>query len=238
MAIDEAMLLLRAQEAVPDTLRLYRFKASAVTIGYFQSARESVNLEVCDRLGLRVVRRPTGGGAVYHDAEGEIIYAVVASEDNPLISDDIAKSYETICKGLVLAIKSLGLEAEFEPVNDVNVKGRKVSGSAQTRRGGVVLQHGTLMYDTDIDVLASVLPVPLEKLTDKGILRIEERVTTISRALGREVSYAKVIEALKRGFAKALDASFRKGVLMDRELQLAGKLVETKYGRDAWNFVI
>lgn len=238
MAIDEVMLSLRARKAVPDTLRLYRFEPSSVTIGYFQSAQESVNLAACDEHGLQVVRRPTGGGAVYHDTDGEITYAVVASKDDPLIPDDIAKSYETICKGIVLAMRSLGLEAEFEPVNDVSVKGRKVSGSAQTRRHGAVLQHGTVMYDTNIDVLASVLPVPLEKLTDKGVLRIEERVTTISRALGREVRYDEVMDALVKGFAEALNASLRKGVLTDQELQLAEKLVRTKYAQDSWNFMV
>ena len=238
MAIDEAMLVLRAEGAIPDTVRFYKIRPSAVTMGYFQSVTEDVNTKRCSALRLPIVRRITGGGAVYHDAEGEITYAVVASEKSPSMPRNIAESYRVICGGIVQALRRLGLEAEFKPINDVVIGGKKVSGSAQTRRRGAVLQHGTLLYDTDIDTLASVLLVPREKLEDKRITSIKERVTTVSRALGRKVSDREVVNALVEGFSEALNARFVESGLTERELRLAEKLVGERYSRDEWNYMI
>lgn len=236
MAIDEAMLVLRSQDKIPNTLRLYRFTPSAVTVGFFQSPNEEVNIEFCKKHGIEIVRRITGGGAVYHDENGEITYSIVVSQKNA--PRDIIKSYELFCNGLVIALKKFGLPAEFHPINDVLVYGKKISGSAQTRRRGVVLQHGTLMYNTDIATLAVTLKVVPEKLKDKGVKKLEERVTTISKALGRQVSRDEVVQAMIEGFEEALNVKFFRGELTSEELELAEKLVKEKYSTDKWNFMV
>lgn len=236
MAIDEAMLILRSENKIPNTLRFFIFKPSAVTIGYFQSMKEEVNLEFCKKREITVVRRITGGGAVFHDENGEITYSIVVSERNA--PKDIIKSYELYCRGLVLALNRLGLKAEFKPVNDVLVHGRKISGSAQTRKRGVVLQHGTFMYDTDIGTLAVVLKIVPEKLRDKGATKLEERVITASKALGRKVSRSEALKALIEGFREALKVRFVEESLTREELELAKKLVEEKYSRNEWNFMV
>ena len=236
MAIDEAMLILRARNRIPNTLRLYVFKPSAVTVGYFQSPMEEVNIDYCKKHGIAIVRRITGGGAVYHDERGEVTYAVVVDErDAP---KDIIESYKFFCGGLVEALRVLGLAAEFRPINDILISGRKVSGSAQTRRRGAILQHGTLMYDTDISVLAVVLKVVPEKLKDKGVSKLEERVITVSKALGRKVGRDEVAKAMIKGFSKALGVDFEEGELTREELELAEKLVREKYSLDKWNFMV
>ncbi|MEM3088632.1 MAG: lipoate--protein ligase family protein, partial [Candidatus Bathyarchaeia archaeon] len=97
MAIDEAITQKRSQGVVPNTIRFYRWKPSAVSIGYFQLVEQEVNLDVCQELGVDVVRRMTGGGAVYHDYNGELTYSVIVDQGNPKIPEDITKSYETIC---------------------------------------------------------------------------------------------------------------------------------------------
>jgi len=236
MAIDEAMLILRARNRIPNTLRLYVFKPSAVTVGYFQSPMEEVNIDYCKKRRIAIVRRITGGGAVYHDERGEVTYAIVVDErDAP---KDIIESYRFFCGGLVEALKVLGLAAEFRPINDILISGRKVSGSAQTRRRGAILQHGTLMYDTDISVLAVVLKVVPEKLKDKGASKLEERVITVSKALGRKVGRDEVVKAMIKGFSKALSVDFEEGELTREELELAEKLVREKYSLDKWNFMV
>lgn len=236
MAIDEAMLLMRSQGKIPNTLRLYIFKPSAVTIGYFQSAEEEVNLDFCRKHGIEVVRRITGGGAVFHDENGEITYSIVVGLSEA--PRDILKSYELYCKGIVYALEELGLKAEFKPINDVIVYGRKISGSAQTRKRRVLLQHGTFMYNTDIGTLAISLKIVPEKLKDKGATKLEERVITASKALGRTVSRDEALNALIKGFKRALNVNFIESSLTNEELELARKLVEEKYSRDEWNFMV
>ncbi len=234
MALDEAMLILRSVNAIPNTLRLYVFKPSTITIGYFQSLSQVVNIDYVRSKGIPVVRRPTGGGAVYHDEFGEVTYSLVLSED--LIPKNIEESFRVITEGVVRAIRYLGAPAEFKPLNDVVINGKKVSGQAQLRRLGVVLQHGTLMYNTDLDVLCNALAPPAPKLREKGIKSIRERVTTVSNYLGRRISKDEVIKALIKGFSDALNAELVPSKLSDAELVLARSL-KWKYTSHGWNYL-
>lgn len=235
MAIDEALCRLRSEGKSPNTIRLYRWKPSAVSIGYFQIVEEEVSVEACKELGVDIIRRMTGGGAVYHSYEGEITYSIIVNQGHPKIPDDIIKSYELICNGLVLALKDLGMPAAFRPINDIDVNGKKISGNAQTRRWGVVVQHGTLLLDTDIRTMFTVLKVPKEKISDKMIKSVEDRVTTIKRELGH-VDFGEVEEALKKGFTEVFDAKLVKGKLSEEERRLALKLKKEKYGTADWIF--
>ena len=236
MGIDEAILTYRCLGKVPNTVRLYQFHPSAVTIGYFQSIYEEVDLDYCSKNGIDVVRRITGGGTVYHDENGEITYSVVAGVDD--LPRDIVKSYRYICNGLIKALEILGLSGEFKPLNDVVVNGRKISGSAQTRRREAILQHGTFMYSTDISKMASSLRVVPEKLKDKGVQTLEERVITVSKALNRSVSRDEVLKALMEGFEKAFNAEFRVSGLTEGEWNLAAKLAREKYSSKDWNYMV
>lgn len=127
MAIDEAILIARSEGRVPDTVRLYVFKPSSVTIGRFQSVRYDVNLEKAKELGIPVVRRITGGGSVFHDEYGEITYSVVISEDYHPMLKNIQDSYRFLAGPLVDALKDLGIEAEFSGLNDIVVRGRRLA---------------------------------------------------------------------------------------------------------------
>lgn len=230
MAIDEAMLVLKDRGLIPNTLRLYVFRPSAVTIGYFQRVLESVDVEFVESRGIDYTRRITGGGSVYHDADGEVTYSVTALIDD--ISRNIMDSYRVICQGVVNAIRELGLEATFVPVNDVIINGKKVSGSAQSRRRNALLQHGTLMYNTNLITLSNALKAPKEKLLSHKAVSIFDRVTTVSRELGRVVSREEVINALIRGFSKALNIDLELGGYTREELELANELVKKYRGRE------
>ncbi len=234
MAVDEAMLEARIRGLVPNTLRLYFFSPSAVTIGYFQRIREVVDLEYAGKIGVDVVRRVTGGGAVYHDEYGEVTYCVVL--DRASVPDDIIESYRYVCSGLISAIRKFGLAARFVPVNDIVVNGKKISGSAQIRRRGVLMQHGTLMYNTDIYTLGRLLKVPEEKLRAHGVNSIYARVTTISRELKRVVDRDEVVEKIIGGFREALDIELEESSLTGWERKMAEELVERKYSRVEWNY--
>jgi lipoate-protein ligase A len=231
MAIDEAVSEgVRNGTSMP-TIRFYNWKPSAVSIGYFQGIRDEVNLDVCRELNVDCIRRWTGGGAVYHDYEGEVTYSVIAPAS--VFPKNIIESYRLICGWLVKALGTLGIEAEFRPINDILVGNKKISGSAQTRRGGILLQHGTLLYDLDLATMFSVLNVSRQKISDKMIKSAEERVTCILKH--RDVDKRDVYNALIGAFTEGKEYEF--GVWSESELVRARGLAEKKYGSNEWMYL-
>jgi lipoate-protein ligase A len=167
MAIDEAVCESVLEGAVP-TIRFYGWIPSAISIGYFQSLEKEVDLQKCKEMKVDFVRRRTGGGAVYHETEGEITYSIVAKEE--IFPKGIIESYQVICQLIIDSLAKIGISAQFKPINDIIVNGKKISGNAQTRRKGILLQHGTILYKVDVEKMFSLLKVSDEKIKDKKIL--------------------------------------------------------------------
>ena len=222
MAIDEALI-----ENIGDVpiLRIYGWSPGAVSIGYFQSIQEEVDLEKCSKIGVDVVRRLTGGGAVLH--EFELTYSFITKQ----YPQNIMESYSWICEAIVVSINRLGFDANFIPLNDIVVKGKKVSGSAQTRRKGVLLQHGTVLLGVDVDKMFCVLKVPSEKLKDKIIKDVKERVTSLSG-----ITFEEMASSLKSSFATKFDAKLLADAMSTDEIIRASWLAERKYRSREWNF--
>ncbi len=231
MAVDEAIM--RNCKRVGPTLRLYSWKPAAVSIGYFQAIEEEVDLKKCKQIGVDVVRRITGGGAVFHDAE--LTYSFFCSEESKIVPKNILESYARVCNSLVLGFEELGLEAEFVPLNDIVVGGKKISGNAQTRRNGIVLQHGTILLKVDVEKMFSLLKVPDEKLKGKMIESVKQRVTSVEQQAGRAVYFQEVLEAMKKGFVENFEAELVKGKLFLEEKALAEKLEKEKFSTSEWN---
>lgn len=231
LAFEEALARARGAGLVPDTLRVWR-NARAVVIGYFQLAREEVDLEEVGRAGAAVVRRFTGGGAVYHDL-GNVNYTVAVGLEG--VGDPVEYAYSHLVKGLVNALELLGLKASLENVNDVVAEGRKVSGTAASFRWGSCFVHGTLLVDADLDTLSRLLKPPPEKLRAKGISGVKHRVANASELLGRRLSYWEVVKALVEGFERLLGAEAYFDVPTREELEAARLLYEGKYSRAEWN---
>jgi len=235
MAIDEAILLGISKGISPNTLRLYRWYPSAISLGYFQNLESEVNLEACRKVGVDVVRRMTGGGTVYHDYEGEITYSIAFREGELNIPMDIVESYKYIEGGIVIFLKKMGIEAHMSGINDIVVMGKKISGNAQTRRHGVVLQHGTILLDVNVDKMFTLLKVSSKKLKDKMIKSVKERVTSLKHIMGKKPPFGYVERLLKEGFEEALGVKFYDGKLNDFETSILPKLVE-KYKSKEWTF--
>jgi lipoate-protein ligase A len=236
MAIDEAVMLAMKEGIVPPTLRLYRWNPSAVSIGTFQGMKDEVDVDFCKTNGIDFIRRITGGGAVYHDFEGEVTYSIIMPKGHRLAPPDVIESYQLLCGGIVKALEYMGIEGEFKPINDVNVGGKKVSGNAMTRRHSCILQHGTTLLDLDVTLMFTILKVPQEKISDKMIADVKERVTSIRDILGRKVEISELQEALKRGFSDALDIELVTEKLSDEEIEKANQLADEKYSSEEWNF--
>jgi lipoate-protein ligase A len=239
MAVDEAILTSRIADIAPNTIRFYRWKPSAVSIGKFQDIHNEVQLDECRKLGVDVVRRITGGGTVYHDAEDEITYSVVASKQD-LHTSDIAEVYARIYAGMVEALKTLGITADFSEGNqktcpNLTIKGKKVSGSAQAHKSAVVLQHGTLLLNVDLRKMFIVLRVPWAKTCMQVVDIAKNKITSINLELGRKVSIEEANDALTKGFEKALNVKLNESTLTAYELELAEKLSKEKYANEQWN---
>lgn len=221
MAIDEA--LTESVGEVP-ILRIYGWRPAAVSIGYFQSMNEEVNFTKCREIGVDIVRRLTGGGAVLH--EYELTYSFISRR----YPQNIVESYKWICDAIVISINRLGFDASFVPLNDIVIAGKKVSGNAQTRRKGVLLQHGTILLGVDVNKMFSVLKVPSEKLRDKIIKDVKERVTSLAGT-----TYDNMATSLKTSFAAKFEAKLIDDTLSTEEISHARWLAERKYSSNEWN---
>jgi lipoyltransferase/lipoate-protein ligase len=229
MALDEVICDgIKRGESAP-TIRLYSWSPSAVSIGYFQGLDIELNLKECRKQNIDYIRRRTGGGAVYHDSEGEITYSLLCPED--LYPKGITESYAVICEYVVSALITLGLDATFAPINDILVDGKKISGNAQTRRGGVLQQHGTILYDVDVDKMFSYLNVSKEKIADKLIASVKKRVCCVKDFEG--ISKEQVVDALLAAFTAGKEWEY--GDYTEKELTLAKKLAIDKYKNAEWN---
>jgi len=240
MAIDEAIMKARIENHVQNTLRFYYWKPSAVSIGRFQNIENEVQLDNCRKHGVDVVRRITGGGTVYHDSENEITYSMVANKKD-LEAPDITAVYAKIYAGLAEAVNILGLKADFNKGNvktcpNLMVNGKKISGSAQSHKRGVVLQHGTLLVDVKLEKMFTFLHVPWARTCMEVVGVAKRKITSVKKELGRHVSVEEVKEALVKGFQKALNIKLVRGELTPYEKELSEKLCKEKYATVDWNF--
>lgn len=230
-ALDEAILECHSSGGAPNTLHFYRRSSPTVSIGYFQRVSDTVDLGECDRLGVSLIRRRSGGSSIYTDS-GQLIFGlVVAASDLPRGREE---SFRLICSAVARGLASLGMDARYRPANDIEVGGRKVSGSAQLVSRGSVLHHGTILVDTSLENMDAVLRLDPGK--NPRLARPSDRITTLSSILGSTPD----MEAVKAGIAKEVAAAFmcdfEKAPLSPGEEDLVRKLVHERYGREDWNF--
>ncbi|WP_110955062.1 lipoate--protein ligase family protein [Anaerosinus massiliensis] len=255
MAVDEAILSAHIAGKVPPTLRFYGWQPAAVSLGYFQRAMSEIDLTKCKEANIDVVRRLTGGRAVLHDAE--LTYSIVVHEDAPHIPKTITASYCYLSKGLLVGLEKLGITAEmtvptaaygqkkkqavsaacFDAPSyyELTVAGRKLVGSAQVRKNGVILQHGSLLLrfsaEKFVDVLKNMTP-------EKKVQMIELlncRATSIEEILKRPITWQEVCRPMPEAFATALDIDLVEDQLTAEETDICNQLAAEKYSQDAWN---
>ncbi|NIR12840.1 MAG: lipoate--protein ligase family protein [Desulfobacterales bacterium] len=226
---------------VANTLRFYKWRPSAVSVGRFQRISQEVHIENCRRFGVDVVRRMTGGGAVYHDQGGELTYSVVISQQD-LGSKDLISNYNAICQGLVEAVKILGVDADFNPGDpkqcpNTTIEGRKFSGNAQFQSRGVLLQHGTFLVQTDLEKMFTFLKVPWARSPQDVMEVARKKLTSMEQELGSSISSDQAYQALVEGFQKALNTELTEQELTDYEKGLAEDLYREKYATDSWTYI-
>ena len=198
--------------------------APSVIVGVNQNAFKEVNLDYTERNGIKVVRRLTGGGAVYHDLNN-INYTVIAPYHE---SENLYKEFST---PVIEYLSTLGISAEFSGRNDILVDGKKISGNAQTVYNGRVMHHGTLLFDTDVSVLSSALNPNKLKIESKGIKSVRSRVTNIKDCLKNPLTVTEFLN----GLAQKLLTLSDKYEFSDEDVSAINKLVKEKYSTYEWN---
>ena len=243
MAIDEAMWRSRQAGASPPTLRFFAWSPATVSLGYGQALDRHVDAEACRRLGVGVVRRPTGGSAIYHDGpERELTYSVTATAEDLGVSADLLETYRWISRALVRGLRTLGAAAEMVPTGrglgrdpafcfartgayEIEIGGKKVVGSAQRRQGTSFLQHGAVLLGVDEPRLRALFPTTRAPLAS---------MTTLEAAIGRRPTFEDVAAALREAFEAEHGLRLVAGGLTDEETARVDRLVQERYGRDAF----
>jgi lipoate-protein ligase A len=212
------------------TLRIWEWQHPAVVIGSFQSLKNEVDLENAEKFGFQIVRRVSGGGAMFMEAGSAITYSIYAPSE--LVQGmTFADSYAFLDEWVIVALKSLGIEASYQPLNDITSPTGKIGGAAQKRLGsGAVLHHVTMSYDMDGEKMVQVLRIGREKMSDKGTKSAAKRVDPLRSQTG--LSRAEIIEKMVATFRGLYGLT--PSEITDDEHRLAAALVTEKFGTQEW----
>ncbi|HEC2244483.1 TPA: lipoate--protein ligase family protein [Staphylococcus delphini] len=254
MALDEALLNFVSRGEIDPVVRFYTWNPPTLSIGYFQRLSKEIDIDKVKEKGYGLVRRQTGGRGVLHDKE--LTYSVIVPEAHPDMPQTVTEAYRMISGGLLEGFKSLGFDAHFavprskeereklkQPRSSVCfdapswyelvVEGKKIAGSAQTRQKGVILQHGSILQDVDIDDLFDMFIFKNERLKAKMKEAFVEKAVAINDLSDETVTLAQMEVAFKEGFKKALDIEFKPLELTAAQLEEV-KALEEKYRSEAF----
>jgi len=232
MALDEVVLTARGQNAVPNTLRFLQFSPRCALVGYHQAVEQEIRVSYCQERGIEINRRLTGGGGLFWD-ESQLGWEIYASQDDDRFPRGVESLYELLCRGTIRGLEKLGVRAAFRPKNDIEVDGRKISGTGGTSSGSAFLFQGSLLVDFDVDTMLRALRIPTEKLKDKEIESVRERVTCLAWELGAAPPLEQIKAALAEGFAEVLGVQFEPGPLTSFEQELLAQRLP-HFQSDEW----
>jgi lipoate-protein ligase A len=236
LALEEAVARQVGEGKSPSTLRLWRNRNAAI-IGENQSADAELRLDACRELGVEIMRRFTGGGAVYHDL-GNLNYSVCTRKPSP---PSLGLQQAVFKRGLECAIaclSTLGLEPSRIPINTVVIRGRKISGGAGAIRWGAVFYHGSVLVSTDLKMVWKILRWEQPPMPRALVKSTRLPVTSVKTELGREIPIDQVKGALRDAFTGIFEIQLVPGPATDLELQMIPVLVKEKYGTTEWNLKI
>ncbi|PTE68268.1 octanoyltransferase [Staphylococcus devriesei] len=254
MAMDEALLNFVSRGEIDPVIRFYTWNPATLSVGYFQRLTKEIDIDKVKEKGFGLVRRQTGGRGVLHDKE--LTYSVIVPESHPNMPSTVTKAYRVISEGLLEGFKLLGFEAYFaiprskeereklkQPRSavcfdapswyELVVEGRKIAGSAQTRQKGVILQHGSLLQDVDVDELFDMFTFKNDRLKEKMKKAFVDKAVAINDISDRHITLEEMEQAFEEGFKKGLGLEFKPLTLTEEQLAEVREL-EEKYRSDEW----
>ncbi|KAA0966815.1 lipoate--protein ligase [Sporosarcina sp. ANT_H38] len=227
LAIEEYVL--KNMDIDKDSFLLFYINEPSIIVGKNQNTIEEIDTEYVEANGIHVVRRLSGGGAVYHDL-GNLNYSFLTKDDG-----ESFRNFKKVTEPVVQALAEMGVKAELLGRNDILVEGRKVSGNAQFSTNGRMFSHGTLMFDTEIERVVSALKVRKDKIESKGIKSIRSRVANISEFLNDSMTIEQFrMEILKSIFGGEEKIQYLE--LTDEDWTNIRELSAERYGNWDWNY--
>lgn len=252
MAMDELLLDWHSQGKIPPVLRFYGWKPAGISVGYFQKVNGKIDVKSAENYGIELVRRQTGGRAVLHDQE--LTYSVLVSEDHPAMPRSVKDAYMVISRGLLEGFKELDVQAEFsipegklqttdsavcfeEPSwYELIVEGKKAAGSAQTRKKGVILQHGSIPLDVDEIKLFDLFIYPNERVKERARRTFGDKAVAINEVAKQTYTFDDARKAFKIGFERGLGIELEPFTLSEAQQKEVTDLAESKYKSPEWNY--
>lgn len=254
MAMDEALLNFVSRGEIDPVVRFYTWDPATLSVGYFQRLKKEIDIDKVKEKGFGLVRRQTGGRGVLHDKE--LTYSVIVPESHPNMPSTITEAYRVISEGILEGFKLLGFDAYFaiprskeereklkQPRSavcfdapswyELVVEGRKIAGSAQTRQKGVILQHGSLLQDVDVDELFDMFIFKNDRLKEKMKKAFVDKAVAINDISDRHISIEEMEKAFEEGFKKGLNIEFKPLSLTENQLAEV-KVLEEKYRSEEW----
>ncbi|MCG7339722.1 lipoate--protein ligase family protein [Staphylococcus sp. ACRSN] len=256
MAMDEALLNFVSRGEIDPVIRFYTWNPATLSVGYFQRLTKEIDIEKVKEKGYGMVRRQTGGRGVLHDKE--LTYSVIVPEAHPNMPSTITEAYRVISEGLLQGYKALGLDAYFaiprskeereklkQPRSavcfdapswyELVVEGRKIAGSAQVRQKGVILQHGSLLQDVDVDDLFDMFIFKNDRLKEKMKAAFLDKAIALNDISEKRITIKDMEIAFEEGFKKGLNVNFKPLELTEAQQDEIKELTE-KYKSDEWNY--
>jgi lipoate-protein ligase A len=227
LAIEE--YILKTMDVEKDPFLLFYINEPSIIIGKNQNTAEEINTDYVDSNGIHVVRRLSGGGAVYHDL-GNLNYSYITIDDG-----NSFRNFRKFTEPVVRALQGLGVNAELSGRNDLLVEGRKISGNAQFSTRGRMFSHGTLMFDTEVEAVVSALKVSKEKIESKGIKSIRSRVANISEFLKEPMTVTEFRSAILASLFDG-EENIKYWELTDQDWENIRQLSKERYGNWDWNY--
>ncbi|HSJ36866.1 MAG TPA: biotin/lipoate A/B protein ligase family protein [Planococcus sp. (in: firmicutes)] len=252
MALDELMLEWLSKGEIGPTIRFYGWSPAGISIGRFQDAEKKIDFQQAATYGVDIVRRQTGGRAVLHDQE--LTYSAVVPETHPAMPRSVKEAYLVISKGLLEGFRELGISAEFaipelsrEKTDsavcfdksswyELIVDGKKAAGSAQMRKKGIILQHGSIPIEIDSVKLFDLFSYPSIEIKHRAREAFKGKAIAINEAVDRPCDFDSVKAAFKSGFEKGLGIELETLTLSEAQLVEIDRLAETKYKNLDWNY--
>ncbi|MDR3589221.1 MAG: lipoate--protein ligase family protein [Negativicutes bacterium] len=237
MALDKVIVDAHSRGLIPNTFRFLQF-TPCVLVGVHQNVFLEVNVPYCREQAVDINRRITGGGSLYWGPL-ELGWEMYAAKDTPGIPRRVESMYRLLCGAMATGLRKLGLTAAYRPVNDIEIGGRKISGTGGTELEGSFVFQCSLLVDFDVDEMLRVLRFPLEKISDKAALSMRERVTSLKEQLGFVPELGKIKQAIMEGVEESLGYELYSGCLTEHESSMLAETLpyfqsETwVYGKDS-----
>jgi len=206
MALDEVLLASRSAGKCPNTLRFLQFSPRCALLGLHQAVELEIDEEYCRRESIEINRRITGGGAIFW-GPSELGWEIYAGKDW-LAGRNLDEVYKLLCEVMVKALADLGVKAMFRPRNDIQVGNRKICGTGGAELDKAFVFQCSLLVDFDVKSMVKVLKIPMEKISDKNISAVEDRVTWLKRELGQVPDMSKIKEVICAAFTSVMDMQF------------------------------